>query len=205
MRLAALLVLIRYLGKASGDAGLLERPCEAVASIQAAVAPVWRHRFEAHRAAFENGLQPVDAAIALSQTLGSTEAVGRAVPHAKLFEAEPAMWRVFHEPELSGPSAALGADEIGPRAAIREHCMSDADELLFVTEGDDAMPVLKPDRARGPQTRRGEAHEFVEESAAARVASAFRHEFKATLGLRPPVRYHYTTENGGDYPRRRQS
>ena len=25
--------------------------------------------------------------------------------------------------------------------------MGDADELLFVTEGDDAMPVLKPDRA----------------------------------------------------------
>jgi hypothetical protein len=29
--------------------------------------------------------------------------------------------------------------------------MGEADELLFVTEGDDATPVLKPDRTRGPQ------------------------------------------------------
>ena len=61
--------------------------------------------------------------------------------------------------------------------------MGDADELLFLTEGDDAMPVLKPDRARGLEARRGEAHEFIEEDAAVRVASAFRHELKATLGL----------------------
>ena len=62
--------------------------------------------------------------------------------------------------------------------------MGDADELLFVTEGDDAMPVLKPDRARGPQARRGEAPELVEEDATVRVASAFRHELKVTP--RPP-------------------
>jgi hypothetical protein len=31
--------------------------------------------------------------------------------------------------------------------------MGDADELLFLTEGDDAMPVLKPDDARGPEAR----------------------------------------------------
>ena len=184
MRLAALLVLVRYLGEASGDAGLLERPCEAVASIEASVAPVWRHRFEAHRAAFEHGLQPVDAAIALSQTLGPAEAVGRAVAHAELFEAEPAAWRIVDEPELSASAAALRADEIGPRAAVRKLCMGDADELLFVTEGDDAMPVLKPDRARGPEARYADAHEFIEEDAAVRVASAFRHEVKATP--RPP-------------------
>ena len=53
------------------------------------------------------------------------------------------------------------------------------------------MPVLKPDRARSLEARRGEAHEFVEESAAARVASAFWHEPKATP--RPPrMRYHNT-------------
>ncbi|HWY84745.1 MAG TPA: hypothetical protein VNY10_22890, partial [Roseiarcus sp.] len=79
MRLAALLLLVRYLGEASGHAGSLQRCGKAVASIEASVAPVWRHRFEAHRAAFEHGLQPVDAAIALSQTLGPAEAVGRAV------------------------------------------------------------------------------------------------------------------------------
>ena len=61
--------------------------------------------------------------------------------------------------------------------------MGDADELLFVTEGDDAMPVLEPDRARGPKARRGEAHEFVEEDAAVRVACAFWHGFKVTPGL----------------------
>ena len=59
--------------------------------------------------------------------------------------------------------------------------MGDADELLFVPEGDDAMPVLKPDRARGLEARGGEAHEFIEENAAVRVASAFWHELKAIL------------------------
>ena len=49
--------------------------------------------------------------------------------------------------------------------------MGDADELLFVAEGDDAMPVLKPDRARGLEARRGQAHEFIEENAAVRIAS----------------------------------
>ena len=58
--------------------------------------------------------------------------------------------------------------------------MGDADELLFVTEGDDAMPVLKPDRARGPEARYADANKFIEENAAVRVASAFWHELKAT-------------------------
>ena len=35
--------------------------------------------------------------------------------------------------------------------------MGDADELLFATEGDDAMPVLKSDSARGLEARRVEA------------------------------------------------
>ena len=85
--------------------GSLQRCCEAVASIEASVAPVGRHRFEAHRAAFEHGLQPVDAAIALSQTLGPAEAIGRAVAHAELLEAEPAAWRVVDEPKPFGSSA----------------------------------------------------------------------------------------------------
>ena len=88
------------LGRGEWRYGLAAAPSEAVASIEASVAPVWRHRFEAHRAAFEHGLQSVDAAIALSQTLRSAEAVGRAVAHAELFEAEPAAWRVVDEPEL---------------------------------------------------------------------------------------------------------
>ena len=29
--------------------------------------------------------------------------------------------------------------------------MGDADQLLFLTKGDDAMPVLKPNRPRGPE------------------------------------------------------
>jgi hypothetical protein len=57
--------------------------------------------------------------------------------------------------------------------------MGEADELLFVAEGDDAMSVLKPDRARSPQARRVEAREFVEEAAACRIGPAFRHEVKA--------------------------
>ena len=54
--------------------------------------------------------------------------------------------------------------------------MSDADELLFVPEGDNAMPVLKPDRARGSEARYADANELIEEYAAIRVASAFWHE-----------------------------
>ena len=77
-----------------------KRPGEAVAPIQAPVAPVRRHRFEAHRAAFEHRLQPIDAVIALPQTLGPAEAVSRTVPHAELFEAEPAAWRIVDQPEL---------------------------------------------------------------------------------------------------------
>ena len=56
IRLAALLMLVRNLGKASEDAGSLQRPREADASIETSVAPVCRHRFEAQRAAFEHGL-----------------------------------------------------------------------------------------------------------------------------------------------------
>ena len=70
--------------------------------------------------------------------------------------------------------------------------MRDADELFFVTEGDDAMPVLKSDRARGLEARRGDAHEFIEEDAAIRVASALWHKLKAAPGP-PAVWYHDTT------------
>ena len=76
IRLVALLVLVRNLAETSDNAGSVERPCEADASIEAPVAPVWRGRFEAQRAAFEHGLQPVDAAIALSQALSLAEGVG---------------------------------------------------------------------------------------------------------------------------------
>jgi hypothetical protein len=73
--------------------------------------------------------------------------------------------------------------------------MDDADAfaafnaMVLVAEGDHALAVLKPDRARGLEARRGEAHKLIEENAAVRVASAFRHELKAA----PPVRYHDTT------------
>ena len=63
--------------------------------------------------------------------------------------------------------------------------MGDADELLFLTEGDDAIPVFKPDRARGLEARRGQAHEFIEENTVVGLASAFPHELKAMLA---PVR-----------------
>jgi hypothetical protein len=104
--------------------------------------------------------------------------------HAELFEAEPTAWCIVHEPEFFGPSVAPGAAKVGPRAAIFENGMGDADELLFVTEGDDALPVLKPDRARGLEARYADANELVEEDASIRVASALWHESKATLGLR---------------------
>ena len=56
------------------------------------------------------------------------------------------------------------------------------------------MPVLKPDRARGLEARRGEAHEFIEEDAVVRLASAFRHELRATPRP-PPVWYHDTAHD----------
>ena len=65
--------------------------------------------------------------------------------------------------------------------------MGDADELWFVTEGDDAMPVLKPDRTRGLQARRGEAHEFVKEDAAVRIDPAFWHELNARFSCAAAV------------------
>jgi hypothetical protein len=88
--------------------------------------------------------------------------------------------------------------------------MGDADAfavfnaMVLVAEGDDAMPVLKPDRARSRQARRVEAQEFVEEEAACRIDPAFWHELKASPPL-PFVRYHYTTDDRGNYPRRQQS
>jgi hypothetical protein len=85
------------------------------------------------------------------------------------------------EPELFFPAAAPRTDEIAPCAAVGELRMGDAGELLFVTEGDDAMPVLEPDRARGLEARRGKAQELVEENAAVRVASAFGHELRRRL------------------------
>ena len=72
--------------------------------------------------------------------------------------------------------------------------MGDADELLFVTEGDSAMPVLKPNSARGLEARYAYANEFIEEDAAVRVASAFRHELMAMPRL-PPVWYDDTTHD----------
>ena len=60
--------------------------------------------------------------------------------------------------------------------------MGDADafaafaSMVLVGEGDESVPVLEPDRARGPQTRRGKAHQFVEEGATVRVDSAFWHD-----------------------------
>ena len=56
--------------------------------------------------------------------------------------------------------------------------MGDADELLFVAEGDDAMPILKCDSARGSEARYADDNMLVEEDATVCVASAFRHEVK---------------------------
>ena len=60
--------------------------------------------------------------------------------------------------------------------------MGDADAfaafvaMVLVTEGDNAMPVLKPDRARGLEAGRGQAHQFVKKDATTRIASALRHD-----------------------------
>ena len=81
--------------------------------------------------------------------------------------------------------------------------MGDADafaafaSMVFVAEGDDAMPVLKPDCARGFEACRVEAHEFVKKDATVRVDPAFWHGLPATP--RPPVQYDYTTHTAATY------
>jgi hypothetical protein len=85
--------------------------------------------------------------------------------------------------------------------------MNDADELLLVAEGDDALPVLKPDRSRGPKVRSTKAHEFVEENATFRVDSTFWHELEAVVRLRhlqrgiivPHIRARATRRNRGSH------
>ena len=179
MRLAALLMLIRYLGEASGDTGSLQRRGKEATSVEAPVAPAWRHRFEAQRTAFEHGLQSIDAAIPLPQSLSAAEAVSGTITHAELFEAEPAAWCIVDEPELSASGSALRAAKVGPRAAVRERRMSDADELGLLAERYASPLVLEPDRVRRLEARYADAKEFVEENAVVRVDSAFRHEIKA--------------------------
>jgi hypothetical protein len=76
--------------------------------------------------------------------------------------------------------------------------MGDADAfaafavMVLVAEGDESVPVLKSDSARGLEARRGEAQEFVEEAAACRIGPAFWHEVKATPRS-SPARYYDTT------------
>jgi hypothetical protein len=59
--------------------------------------------------------------------------------------------------------------------------MGDADDFRPPAERNKDLPVLEPDRPRGPEARHGEADEFVEEDAGVRVYSALWHELKATL------------------------
>ncbi len=138
-----------------------------------------RHRFEAHRATFEHGLQSIDAAIALPQTLGPAKAVGRAVVHAELFEAEPATRRALGEPKLFASGSALRAAKVGPRAAVWELRMSHADELGLLAERYDGPLVLKPNHV-ALRRETLSANKFIEEDAAVRIDRAFWHELKVT-------------------------
>ena len=150
-----------------------------------------RHREPTFAPAQSSVLHSVNVAIALSQTLRPAEAVGRAVAYSEPFEAEPATGHAFREPKLSASGSALRAAKIGPRATVREFCMGDADEPVLLAERYERPLVLKPDHARGLEARYADANEFIEEDAAVRVASAFRHEFKATP--RPSRVWYYDT------------
>jgi hypothetical protein len=104
------LLLMSELGEPANDHAAAHRACEATsAPAQSSV------------------LHSVNVAISLAQALTSAEAIGRAVAHAELFQAQPAAWRIVDEPKLFGPSAAPGTDEIGLRAAVFENGMGDAD------------------------------------------------------------------------------
>ena len=83
--------------------------------------------------------------------------------------------------------------------------MGNGDELLFVTEGDDALPVLKPDRARGLEARRVEAHKFVKQRRGHPHRSP---RFGMKLKAAPPRHLCgiiIPQMHRGDYPRRQQS
>jgi hypothetical protein len=70
--------------------------------------------------------------------------------------------------------------------------MGDADELLFVTKGNDAMPVLKPDRTRGFEARYADAHELIEEVRLSASLPRFGMNLRPRLA-RLPMWYHDTT------------
>ena len=141
-----------------------------------------RHREPTFAPAQSSSLHSVNIAIALSQALASAEAISRAVAYAQGPAAVQAAWRIVDEPEFLFPAAASRTDEIGPRAAVLEFRMGDADAfaasaaMVLLAKGDDALPVLKPDRARGLQARYAPANKSVEENAVTRIDRAFRHE-----------------------------
>jgi hypothetical protein len=57
-------------------------------------------------------------------------------------------------------------------------------KVAFGTFAKAMMPCLSSSLiARGPEARYADANKFIEEDAAVRVASAFWHGFKVTLGL----------------------
>ena len=71
--------------------------------------------------------------------------------------------------------------------------MGDADEFVLLAERYEDLLVLKSDRARGLEARRGEAHEFSKKMRPS--ASLLRFGMNLRLRLAAPVWYHDTTQD----------
>ena len=142
-------------------------------------------RIEAQRRGHvELGLHVVEMFVALSKTLGPTEAVSAAVPHVHGVAAFDAARRVIDEIKRGCASGASWADEVAPSAAVGEARVLDGDEPLFAAERDDRVILGRIDHVARPKATDAHGRELVKKFAVIRVRAASGHGLEATLRLR---------------------
>ena len=123
--------------------------------------------------------------VALSKTLGSTEAVSATVPDVHGVAAFEAARRVVDQVERSRQPGASRTDKIAPTAALRKMNVSRADELLLaVRERDDGGSPRWIDDPHRPEARDAHAVELIEKTAMIGIGAALAHGPEATLRLR---------------------
>jgi hypothetical protein len=78
------------------------------------------------------------------QSQAADECSAEAGAHSELFKVESTAWSTFDAPELLGSSTTFWANKVAPRAAVRELCMSDAEEFRLIAERYAGPLILKP-------------------------------------------------------------